>query len=207
MIRPAVHQSDIDVVTLGRLGHAKQLAWDIETTGLDWRSGEIGTCQVAAPGIEPVIVKVDPASPPRRLLGLIEDPAIGSVFHHAMFDLRWLVGHYDIVPANVECTKVASKILFGREATEGHSLKDLLAMHLSVDIDKSQRLSDWTSETLSAEQTVYAAADVVYLHSLLETLERQLEAAGLQEVYRECARFIPTNVYLQVNAWPDVFSY
>jgi hypothetical protein len=42
------------------------VAWDIETSGLDWREDQIGTCQLFAEGIGTVVVSVHGAQVPGR---------------------------------------------------------------------------------------------------------------------------------------------
>ena len=70
------------------------IAWDIETSGLDWRQDRIGTCQLFAQGVGTVVVSADQSQVPRQLTALLQDPGVEKVFHHASFDLRFMVGRW-----------------------------------------------------------------------------------------------------------------
>jgi hypothetical protein len=48
---------------------------------------------------------------PSALARLIEDNTVEKVFHHAPFDLRFMVSAWQVSPAAIRDTKVASKIL------------------------------------------------------------------------------------------------
>jgi len=69
---------------------SRRIAWDIETTGLDWRREKIGTCQLFAEAVGAVVVSVG-EDRPSALARLIEDNTVEKVFHHAPFDLRFMV--------------------------------------------------------------------------------------------------------------------
>lgn len=47
------------------------VAWDVETSGLDWRRDRLATCQVFAEQIGVVVVSLD-EKPPLRLQALLE---------------------------------------------------------------------------------------------------------------------------------------
>ena len=89
---------------------SRRIAWDIETTGLDWRRERIGTCQLFAEAVGAVVVSVG-KDRPSALARLIEDSTVEKVFHHAPFDLRFMVSAWQVLPAAIRDTKVASKIL------------------------------------------------------------------------------------------------
>jgi len=190
-----------------RLGSVKRVAWDIETSGLDWRDGHIGTCQLHAPELGTVIVQLKSITKPARLAALIADSRVRKVFHHAPFDLRWIVTHWGVCPRSIDCTKIASRILDQRADSAFHSLKYLLDHYLDVEIDKGQRLTNWLADNLTNDQLAYAAADVSYLLPLLDHLTEELGNADLLGLYGRCAEFLPTVVRLQVGGWPDVFAY
>lgn len=197
---------DLDSHALEALLGVDRIAWDIETTGLDWRVDRIGTCQLSALGLGTFLVALD-GRYPKNLVELLADPTVLKVFHHAPFDLRFMSHHWSVRPANIKCSKVASRLLGPKLPASDHSLKSLLAKYLDVELDKSERLSDWTSGSLSMSQMAYAANDVRYLLPLLELLEKDLAAAGLLDLYVECCSFLPARVRLETGGWPDVFAY
>jgi ribonuclease D len=184
------------------------VAWDVETSGLDWRQDRIGTCQLFAKGVGTVVISADQGQVPGRLTALLQDPGVEKVFHHAPFDLRFMVSKWRVQPASVRCTKVASKLLDPGAPNDAHSLQHLAASRLGVHLEKGPvRTSNWSATALSPEQVEYAAADVVHLPQLLTSLQADLRIRGLTRLYDECCAFLPARAALEVGNYPDVFSY
>jgi ribonuclease D len=179
------------------------LAWDIETTGLDWSKGQINTCQLACADGRAYLVQV--VERPPNLLALLANPRVCKVFHHAPFDLRFLVGRWGAVVEGAVCTKIASKLL--DKAETDHSLKALLHRHLDVTIDKAARLSNWSADTLTDSQVRYAVNDVCFLIPLLGCLQRKLEEVGRWQLALACFAHLPTRATLEVGGFGDVFAY
>ena len=200
-------QDDLTDDVLADFTRSDRIAWDIETDALDWRQGRIGTCQLHSQTAGTVLVQVDPDHRPERLAGLLADEAVLKIFHHAPFDLRWMMSHWQVQAASVGCTKVASRLLDPDPNSASHSLKHLLKQRLGINLDKGQRLSDWTRQTLTPEQVAYASSDVVHLLPLLDLLEKDLVNGGRLETYQRCVDYLPTRALLEINDWPDVFSY
>lgn len=200
-----LYDHDIPNQYFDRIYKANVVAWDIETSGLDWRKDRIGICQLYVPN-EPVsIIKIDNI-PPKRLLLLLSDTSVRKVFHHAMFDLRFMSYHWKALPQNIACTKIASKLL-GIKNENKHSLQSILKQYLGVIIDKNERLSDWLSSELTEEQISYAAKDVMYLLPLLDVLEKKLKSKGLLELAHLCFAHIPTRVRLDILGYGDIYGY
>jgi len=190
---------DIEIaVKIGEVG------WDIETTGLDWQTAAICTCQLSI-GEERIVVIKNNKFPPKHLCRLLSDNQVRKVFHHATFDLRFMAYKWGANASNVACTKIASKLL--NPNSNNHSLKSLLCDHLGIHIDKNERMSNWLSAELTAEQVSYAAKDVMYLIPLLRELEGQLEAKKLLDLSRSCFAYIPTRVQLDIQGYGDVYEY
>lgn len=182
------------------------IAWDIETSGLDWRSQRIGLCQVWVEGYGLNIVKIKSGKKPINLVAILEDPSVRKVFHHAMFDLRFLCYHWGVEAVNIACTKIASKILSPLQ-TEAHTLASLLKQYLAITLDKTKRQSDWLSCDLSDEQLIYAGNDVIHLSELFDCLIRELRAQNLEDLAVRCFAHIPTQVQLDIRGYKDVFGY
>jgi ribonuclease D len=180
------------------------LGWDIETSGLEWSKGQIHTCQLACADGRAFVVQIG-SGHPAKLLSLLANQRVRKVFHHAPFDLRFLLAHWAAVASNVFCTKIASK-LFDREETD-HSLKALLLRHLGVTIDKSARLSDWSAHNLTEAQLRYAANDVRFLIPLMDRLQEGLQRIGRWDLAVACFRHLPTRATLEVGGFGDVFAY
>lgn len=202
-------RADLPLELVTAFGAASRVAWDVETSGLDWRIDRLATCQLFAPDIGPVVVSLDPEEgKPLGLAALLADPKVEKVFHHAPFDLRFMVHTWGIEPSAIRCTKVASKLLGPQAPNSEHSLKDLLARHLGIEIDKGPvRTSDWTQVDLTPEQLTYAANDVRYLLPLLDILTGALAAVGRTDLYDDCCAFLPARVALELGGYPDVFAY
>jgi ribonuclease D len=47
----------------------------------------------------------------------------------------------------------------------------------------------------------------LHLLALLDALERDLENAGLTQLYDACCTFLPARVTLELGDYPDVFAY
>lgn len=200
-------QHDLTPELYDRFVDDGRVAWDIETSGLDWRDGRIGTCQLYSSETGTVIVQRVEDERPYFLAELLADFSVLKIFHHAPFDLRWMASHWNVTPASVACTKVASRLLNRDPSSDQHSLKYLLHSYLGIEIDKAQRTSDWLTPDLTAAQLAYAAADVINLLPLHDLLEKELVNEGLHAVYQDCVEFLPTRTMLDVGGWPDVFSY
>lgn len=182
------------------------VACDIETSGLDFIEDDIGTVQLSSPSVGSFVVKVGNEIP-LVLRSLMEDERVMKVFHHASFDVRFLVSKWSFSPCNIADTKIASKLLRPGASSRDHSLKPLLRTYLGVEIDKGLQVSDWTALDLTAEQISYALNDVRHLLPLYEALSQDVEKQGLATIYSECLRFLPTRATMDVGGWPDVFQY
>jgi len=128
------------------------------------------------------------------------------VFHHAMFDLRFMSYGWKVSSKNVACTKIAAKLLDFQNINK-HGLRDLLGAHLNVFIEKKEQLSNWFSESLSQDQLSYAAQDVLYLLPLLKSLELQLEEKGILQLAHACFDHIPARVQLDILGYQDIYGY
>jgi len=178
---------------------------DLETSGLDWRSERIGLVQIFSPGLDVVVFKPEAKKTPNRLIRLLNDPAILKIFHHAMFDLRFITYHWKAKPANIGCTKIASKIL--QPDRESHSLAVLLKDYLNIIVDKTSQKSDWLSWDLTELQLAYAKADVAHLPDLFAKLMSELKQQDKAELAQNCFDHLKTRVALELGGYGDVFAY
>jgi ribonuclease D len=141
-------------------------------------------------------------------MALLQDPHVEKVFHHAPFDLRFMVGRWPVRAQSVRCTKVASKLLNPAVPNEAHSLASLLDTYLGIQLTKGAvRTSDWGAPELSSEQLAYAAADVRHLLAVHEVLVERLKKVQRDEMYSACCDFLATRVALELGGFPDVFAY
>jgi ribonuclease D len=197
---------DLDERAFALARGARLVGWDIETTGLDWRAERIATVQLRIEPGATLLVRLN-GEVPQRLKAVLEDGRIRKVFHHAMFDLRFLVHHWDAKFENVVCTKISSKLLRNGVPASDHSLAALVGRYFGVDLDKTQRLSDWDAPDLNDEQLAYAANDVLFLHPLYLKLDREIRRQGLAGLRDRCFEHLRTRVELELCGYPDVFAY
>lgn len=203
---PTLYRGDIDQEMADRARAHGLVAWDIETTGLDWSQDRIGTCQLAVAG-DIAVVQLEGWEVPDRLRSLLEDPSVVKIFHHAPFDLRFMAHHWKADPTNIACTKIASKILDPGLDSRAHSLKPVLERYLGVVIDKGEQRSDWVRESLSDAQVAYAATDVQYLAELYELMVRRAVGVDVAPLLRASYDYLPTRVKLDLMGVGDVFDY
>ena len=204
---PTVVSGDLPQDLASAFQNSGRIAWDVETSGLDWRRDRLALCQIYSPHVGVAIVKIDQRASP-RMAALLSDPGVETVFHHAPFDLKFMTHLWKVPAAAVRCTKVASKLVAPAALNSEHSLAALADRHLGVRLEKGAvRTSDWETTNLSPEQLQYAVRDVLYLLPLLDALEKQLADIGRRELYDDCCQFIPTRVQLELLDSPDVFAY
>lgn len=202
-----VVSGDLPVEIADAFSSCRRVAWDIETSGLDYRRERIGTCQLFAEAVGVVVVRVGDQQP-ARLMRLLSDSSVAKVLHHAPFDLRFMAHAWHAEPVSVRDTKVASKILDPHAPNDVHSLQQLVLRYLGVHLDKGAvRVSDWLAPELTAEQVRYASGDVVHLLRLLDALEVALRHQGRAALYDACCQFLPSRVALDLEDFPDVFAY
>lgn len=179
-------------------------AIDIETSGLDFSSDLIGAIQVFN-GVDAICIIRPPFQDAPLLKHLIADESKRKVFHHAMFDLRFLRYHLGVKPKNIACTKIAAKIVHPEMSK--HSLSHLVVQHLNVELDKSLQTSNWLGNEFSAQQLAYAARDVIYLPRLLNGLLRLATQKRVHGLVSRSFEYIPTRVEMDVRGIGDVFVY
>lgn len=204
-----IQESDVSQKYYEKVLDREMVAWDIETSGLEWSEEEIGTCQLYTPDAEVVIIKVqkdNTSNPPERLKALISNDSVKKVFHHAMFDLRFMSYHWEVFPRNVACTKISSKLLDPRQEKD-HSLQSLSKKYLNVELDKDEALSNWFSDKLREKQIRYAARDVIYLFEILDVLKEKLQERNLLSLAKACFDHIPTRVQLDIRGYDDIYTY
>lgn len=164
---------------------ASVCAIDTETNGLDHRRNKPLILQYASE-VGEYLVPLSGDQLPVVVAGLLHDPYILKVFHHAPFDLRMLQYNYRVNTYNVACTKVLAKIIDPtKQRWKSHSLANLLDVELGVKLDKSIeiRAGDWT--ILNDAQIEYAMKDVRYLVELYERLYKMTD--GYQARRAKCA--------------------
>ena len=142
------------------------VAIDCETMGLNPSRDRLCVVQLSSGDGNTHIIQIEKgqAKAP-NLVNMLSNDKILKLFHFGRFDIAILFSTFGVITSPVYCTKIASKI--ARTYTDRHGLKNLLSEILDVDISKQQQSSDWGAKHLSKAQIEYAAADVLYLLSLI----------------------------------------
>jgi ribonuclease D len=198
-----LHRGDIpDLSAYGSI-----VAIDTETLGLNPNRDRLCVVQLSAGDGSADIVQVRQGEPAPNLVALLRDPQRLKLFHFARFDIAVLYKTFGAMAEPLYCTKIASKI--ARTYTDRHGLKDLVKELLGHDLSKQQQSSDWGAETLTDAQVAYAAADVLYLHSLKERLDHILLREGRADLAQACFRFLPTRARLDLAGFgeEDIFAH
>ncbi len=140
-----------------RLASERVLGLDVETTIY---THVLCLVQIAAADITYLIdgLAIQDLSALAPILG---DPAILKVIHNATFE-RNVLGRYDLRLDGVVDTLVVSRQLRGKHVGR-HTLKDVCARELALDMDKSDQKSDWSQRPLTPSQRAYAALDAEVL--------------------------------------------
>lgn len=191
----------------------KIVGMDIETSGLDINTDRIATVQMFVPNKGTVMVRK--LHNPLVILRLLEDPKIRKVFHHAPFDLSFIMRDFNVYPENIADTKIAAKFVDPKrqrfihpDTNKGsHSLISLVWYFFRERLDKSLAISNWFSDTLSPAQLAYAAKDVIYLPTMLDLMEKEIKRNKEIKCAQKTMNNIPTHVLLQLKKYNDIYSY
>jgi len=187
------------------LNNCSYIGIDTETTGLNPIKDSLCLIQIAA-NERYFLIKYDTNNTYKNLTEILTNKNIKKVFHHAIFDVRFIMRHLKITNIdNVICTKIAAKLIYG--LNESNSLKDLLKKHFDVLLNKEFQVSNWRAAELSSNQINYAINDVKYLVKLWCEMEKELHNKGLIKYAEKCFDFLPTQAFLNNNGIGNIFEY
>ncbi|CAK7192950.1 Ribonuclease D [Commensalibacter sp. Nvir] len=190
------------------------VAIDTETMGLNPYRDRLCLVQLSSKNNEVHLVHFIPqqmggkgynACP--NLRKLLTDRSITKIMHFARFDIGILQYALKLRMENVICTKIAAKLT--RTFTNKHGLASLCKDLLKIELNKQQQTSDWGAISLTAEQQIYAASDVLYLHNLWDCLKQLLIREQRLELAEACFSFLPTRAELDMLGYDevDIFSH
>jgi len=109
------------------------------------------------------------------LRDVLRDPAITKIFHAGWQDMEILVRATGVLPSPVFDTQVAATLAgFSTQVGYAQLMHDLVG----VTIDKADTFTDWSVRPLTAEQLVYAVADVEHLPEAYALLRGRLGRDG-----------------------------
>jgi len=190
------------------LDFGDSIAIDTETQGLNLLRDRLCLIQLSAGDGDAHLVQFKAGGyDAPNLKKVLSDPKSLKIFHFARFDIASIQAYLGVVCTPVFCTRIASKLT--RTYTDSHGLKDLCAELLGIEISKQQQQSDWAAEDLSHAQQEYAAADVLYLHRLMDIFKERLAREGRTGSAQACFEFLPHRADLDLKGWGnlDIFAH
>jgi DNA polymerase-1 len=177
----------------------KRFAIDLETTGLDplrseivgiacsWNAGEAYYLALRGPEGAPTLHEDQTLA---KLAGVLEDPKVEKVNQNIKYDLL-VLRRLGIELANVSGDSMLADYLL-HAGERSHNLEDLALRYLnhrvipiSDLIGKSGKNQLRMDQVPPAQVAEYSGEDADVAWQLCERLERELEATGLDKLYRE----------------------
>lgn len=106
---------------------------------------------------------------------LIKNPEITKVFHSGRQDIEIIYNMGGFIPTPIFDTQIAAMVCGFGEAV---SYETLVKKICGISLDKSSRLSDWSSRPLSENQLEYALSDVTHLVNIYKFFQQSLQESG-----------------------------
>ena len=202
-----IFDNDLDQSTLETYLECEAVAVDTETMGLVPRRDRLCLVQICDHQDRVSIIRIARGVKQAPLLKiLLEAESVVKVFHFARFDVGILEAHLGIATYPIFCTKIDSKL--ARTYTDKHGLKDVVKELEKVELNKEAQSSDWGDVyNLSEEQLKYASNDVRYLLPVRQKLIQMLIREGRLDLAKACFAHIPTQVYLDLLGYGDIFAH
>src|SRR5690606_9079478 len=124
------------------------------------------------------------------------------------FDAKWVRHHLGCELEGIFDTYLASQLIAAGDSERRHSLADAAQFFTGTELDKSEQVSDWGADELSASQLEYAARDAAVLLPLREQMAERLKNDGLERAANlefECVMPIAemelSGIYLDRDLW------
>ena len=161
---------------------SEYLGFDTETTELDPYRGDLRLVQLSN-GKNTVVVDLKPfrergdvrslpeLAPLRDLLASTIET---KVAHNAKFDAKWVRHHLGVEIGSVYDTYLASQLISAGDSDRRHGLADLAQFFLGTELDKTEQISDWSADELSASQIEYAARDAAIMLQLRDKVNERI---------------------------------
>jgi len=142
-----------------------------------------------------------------NLVKLLINSEIKKIFHYARKDLQMIKWALKIDVANVECTKLQSKL--ARGYSNQHSYKALVQEFCGISISKAKQSSDFGKKDLDADQLKYSSNDVLHITKINDELNKILIREKRIELYKEALKYLKVRVNLDLAGYEntDVWSH
>ncbi len=121
---------------------------------------------------------IDPLSPDLSLscfFELLKNQHLTKVFHSGRQDIEILYHLGGFIPTPLFDTQIAAMVCGFGEAVSYETLVNKIC---GISLDKSSRLSDWSSRPLSTIQLEYALSDATYLVTVYKYFRQTLQQNG-----------------------------
>ncbi len=181
-----------------RLGVAKVLGCDTETSGLSAKFGKLFSVQFSD-GMFNLLIPLSEGIEMGPFADVLADENVVKIFHNAKFDLEFLSAA-GVPVRNLFDTMIAEKVLT-RGASQSSSLAETLYRYFAVDLDKSQRTKFnrkwdgiWTEELVH-----YALSDVIHLPALMRDQQGWLKKLGLEAEYGDHMQKLIESLYAEAR--------
>ena len=197
-----LHREDLpDQLNLG-----DNISVDCEFMGLNVERDKLCLVQISTGKNDAHIIKLNREKyDAPNLKKVLEDKKINKIFHYARADLLFIKKYLNVEVANINCTKIMSKI--ARSYSDKHGLKDLIKEFTGNDISKNLQSSDFGGD-LTEKQLNYCAKDVIYLHQIYKGLNKILVREKRNDLYKDVIRFIYSRVNLDLASYTsDIWSH
>ena len=197
-----LHREDLpDQLNLG-----DNISVDCEFMGLNVERDKLCLVQISTGKNDAHIIKLNRENyNAPNLKKILEDKKINKIFHYARADLLFIKKYLNVEVANINCTKIMSKI--ARSYSDKHGLKDLIKEFTGNDISKNLQSSDFGGD-LTEKQLNYCAKDVIYLHQIYKSLSKILIREKRNDLYKDAIKFIYSRVNLDLASYTsDIWSH
>lgn len=175
------------------LKRVKCIAYDTETSGLDWIRGKMYWCQISD-SKKAWLVDIRKADV-QLLKPLLENPSVVKIIHNSAFDAAWHKREHDINIRSIHDTRYAEQIMLGVALGRGltkaekeiyedrfsSSLKHCLKRRGWPDKFEFEEFQDLPHEP-SKQQQLYMVRDIEYLHPLMDDQVSTINKLGLENV-------------------------
>ncbi|MBA31935.1 MAG: hypothetical protein CL748_05385 [Chloroflexi bacterium] len=123
---------------------------------------------------------------------ILSNKKITKIFHAHTQDLEILNNLFNIKISNIFDTQIAASFLGYDEQI---SYQKLVEKVLGIELDKKERISDWSRRPLSKKQIKYALNDVKFLYKLYEPLSNNLSKNNKIHWMKEEMEFCVNNTF------------
>ena len=141
-----------------------------------------------------------------NLRRVLSDPEKEKISYFARGNMRWLGQWLGVIPDNVYCLKIASRV--ARTYTQSHGLEDILRQLLGIRLVKDHHPDGRGEGVLSDEQLKPAYSEVLHLHAARAQLDAMLAREGRREIVQGLNACLPALVRADLAGWmnEDLFS-